>query len=203
LKKTISILKYIAIFILGFITNFSGVLDNISSIPSSYKELKKVYFYDGDYLSGKWSNDTEYLLGSGDLGISEGPMIVMQMEISDNDEVFGEILSEKICDMLPITWVISIESPEPGFFRLFSKREFYIKQLRNNSMEIVAILTLQSIDRRKKTIELKTKYDPMKMLPDTLTLGKDLPKFEENFEVISSYCAQSPKKFYEKMGILK
>ncbi|TOO50985.1 hypothetical protein CGH35_24435, partial [Vibrio parahaemolyticus] len=62
-KKIISALKYTVVFLLGFLTNFSGFLDNITSIPNSYKEFKKVYFYNSDLFKGKWSNNTEYLLG--------------------------------------------------------------------------------------------------------------------------------------------
>ncbi len=35
-KKIISALKYTTVFLLGFLTNFSGFLDNITSIPNSY-----------------------------------------------------------------------------------------------------------------------------------------------------------------------
>lgn len=198
MNKFITFSKYAAAFLLGFITNFSGVLDNISSIPSSYKELKKVYFYSGSYLAGKWSNNGEYLLGSGELGLEHGlPKIIMQIEANEHDEISGEILSEAICEALPITWVISVESPEPGIFSLFSNRNLYIKQLRNNLMETVAIMEITSLDSRKGIISLQRKADPLQILPEKLTLAKNLPAFDEDFNHLSEFCAESPKRFRE------
>ena len=38
-------LKYILIYIAGFLTSFSGVMDSLVKIPVSYQELKKTYIY--------------------------------------------------------------------------------------------------------------------------------------------------------------
>lgn len=93
MKKIIAFLKYAAVFAFGFITSFSGALDNIASIPNSYKELKKVYFYSGNSISGKWSNNTEYLLGGGELGLAdEQPKIIMQVSVNEHDEISGRYL---------------------------------------------------------------------------------------------------------------
>lgn len=204
MKKIIAFSKYAGVFALGFITNFSGVLDSISSIPSSYKELKKVYFYNGGSLAGKWSNNTEYLLGAGELGLDDGqPKIIMQIDANDHDEITGEILSERICEALPITWVISIESPEPGIFSLFSNRRFYIKQLRNNLMETVAIMEITYLDSRKGTISLQRVADPLEILPKRISLAKNLPEFDNDFNHISEYCSESPQRFREKLKGMK
>lgn len=204
MKKIIAFIKYAGVFALGFITNFSGVLNNIANIPSSYKELKKVYFYSGDKISGKWSSNTEYLLGAGELGLAyDQPKIIMQVDANEHDEVSGEILSEDLCEALPITWKISIESPEPGILSLFSKRKLYIKQLRNNLMETVAIMEIISLDDRKGTISLQRVVDPLEILPEKVSLAKDLPAFDDNFKEISEFCADSPKRFREKIKSMK
>lgn len=204
MKKIIAFSKYAAAFALGFITNFSGVLDNIASIPSSYKELKKVYFYNGNSLTGKWSNNTEYLLGAGELGLEDDqPKIIMQIDANEHDEITGEILSEEICEALPITWVISIESPEPGIFSLFSNRRLYIKQLRNNSMETVAIMEIKNLDSRKETISLQRVADPLEILPKHVSLAKNLPAFDDDFNHISKFCSGSPQRFREKLKGIK
>lgn len=200
MSKLIALLKYLAVFFLGFITNFSGVLDSVSSIPSSYKELKKVYFYSGSTLAGKWSNNAEYLLGSGELGLSnDQSKIVMHIDTSDYDEISGEILSKEICEALPITWVISVESPEPALFSLFKNRELYIKQLKNNFMETVAVMEITSLDGRKGTLSLQRKYDPLKIFPESVTLAKNLPAYDEDFNDLSEYCAGSPQRFRENL----
>lgn len=204
MNKYITFSKYAAVYLLGFITNFSGVLDNISSIPSSYKELKKVYFYSGDHLAGKWSNNDEYILGAGELGLEYGqPKIVMQIGANEHDEISGEIFSEAICEALPLTWVISAESPEPGIFSLFSNRKIYIKQLRDNRMETVAVMEIESLDSRKGVIHLQRKQDPLQILPEKVTLARNLPAFDEDFKQLSEFCAGSPKRFREKLKNLK
>lgn len=43
MNKIIAFSKYAVVFALRFITNFIGGLNNMASIPSSYKELKKVF----------------------------------------------------------------------------------------------------------------------------------------------------------------
>lgn len=204
MKKIIAFLKYAAVFAFGFITNFSGALDNIASIPNSYKELKKVYFYSGNSISGKWSNNTEYLLGGGELGFAdEQPKIIMQVSVNEHDEISGEILSEGLCEALPITWVVSIESPEPGIFSLFSNRKLYIKQLKNNLMETVAIMEIISLDDRRGTVSLQRVADPLEILPVKVSLAKDLPAFDDDFKEISEFCADSPKRLREKLKSMK
>ncbi|STK08022.1 Uncharacterised protein [Escherichia coli] len=37
-------------------------------------------------------------------------------------------------------------------------------------------------------------------LPKQITLAKNLPKFEENYKYLQSYCANSTEKMYEKMN---
>jgi len=204
MKKIIAFSKYAAVFALGFITNFSGALNNIASIPSSYKELKKVYFYNGNSISGKWSSNTEYLLGAGELGLAhDQPKIIMQVDANEHDEISGEILSADLCEALPITWVVSVESPEPGIFSLFSNRKLYIKQLRNNLMETVAIMEITSLDDRKGTVSLQRVADPLEILPEKVSLAKDLPAFDDDFKEISEFCADSPKRFREKLKTMK
>ena len=46
--------KYVLIYLAGFLTSFSGALDSLVKIPSSYKELKKTYIYDSEFLTGQW-----------------------------------------------------------------------------------------------------------------------------------------------------
>lgn len=198
MAKIVNLLKYLAVFLLGFVTNFSGVLDSISSIPRSYKEFKRVYLYDGERLAGKWTNNTEYFLGAGDLNLTAGPVLIMQLEANEHDEISGEILSEEICEALPLTWVISVESPEPAVFGIFSNRRLYIKQLRNNRMEIVAIMDIEFLDARRGIVGLKTKHDPLGMLPDQMTLAKGLPEFDNDFKRISEFCAGSPRRFMDR-----
>ena len=42
--------KYALIYLAGFLTSFSGALDSLVKIPSLYKELKKTYIYDSEFL---------------------------------------------------------------------------------------------------------------------------------------------------------
>jgi hypothetical protein len=55
MKKIIALSKCAAVFAFGFITNFSGALNTVVSIPGCYKELKRVCFTAGNSISGKWS----------------------------------------------------------------------------------------------------------------------------------------------------
>lgn len=200
MSKAIAFSKYALVFLLGFITNFSGALDNISKIPGSYKELKKVYIYNGSSLAGEWSNNGEYLLGSGELGLAYGqPKIVMRVEANDHDEINGEILSEAVCEALPITWGILVESPEPGILNIFSKRKIYIKQVKNDLLETVAIMEIKSVDSRKGMLRLKRIYDPLQILPEKVDLAKGLPAFDEDFNYLSEFCAESPQRYREKI----
>lgn len=52
--------KYALIYLAGFLTSFSGVLESLVKIPSSYKELKNTYIYDSEFLTGQWSTNAEY-----------------------------------------------------------------------------------------------------------------------------------------------
>lgn len=66
-------------------------------------------------------------------------------------------------------------------------------------METVAIMEITSLDDRKKTINLKRVADPREILPEKISLAKDLPAFDDDFKEISEFCADSPKRFREKL----
>ncbi|RPB32590.1 hypothetical protein CYQ91_23540 [Vibrio diabolicus] len=200
-KKIISALKYTAVFLLGFLTNFSGFLDNITSIPNSYKEFKKVYFYNTDLYKGRWSNNTEYLLGGGELGLDFAqPLITMELEVNEFGEINGGILSKRACDAMPLTWAISIESPEPGLSSIVFDRRFYIKQLNDDKMQVVAELKVSSVDERKNVITLERVEDRWNIFPEVVKLAKNLPAYERDTNELSDYCVGSFQRLKDKIS---
>ncbi|PLN90527.1 hypothetical protein CWN73_06745, partial [Klebsiella quasipneumoniae] len=73
--------KYALFYLAGFLTSFSGALDSLVKIPSSYKELKKTYIYDSEFLTGQWSTNAEYLADSGELGLDPSqPKMTVSMD---------------------------------------------------------------------------------------------------------------------------
>ncbi len=199
-KKIISALKYTTVFLLGFLTNFSGFLDNITSIPNSYKEFKKVYFYDTELFKGQWSNNTEHLLGGGELGLDFAqPLITMELDVNEFGEINGGILSKRACDAMPLTWDISIDSPEPGLSAIFFDRHFYIKQLKDDKMQVVAELKISSTDERKKVITLERVEDRWNIFPEIIRLAKNLPAYERDSNELSEYCAGSFQRLKDKI----
>ncbi|VXA77291.1 MULTISPECIES: hypothetical protein [Aeromonas] len=202
-NKLIPMLKYFSVFCLGFLTNFSGFLDNVTNIPSSYKEFKKVYLYDAELLSGNWSTNTEYLLDGEELGLGlEQPTITMSLNVNEFGEVNGEILSNTVCDALPLTWVISMESPEPGLSSFIFERRFFLKQLKGGEMEIVAEYQLVYVDERKNVIEFERIDDKRNVLPEKFKLAKNLPAYDADFKELSDYCSKSPQRFRERLNKL-
>ena len=199
-NKIIPMLKYLAVFCLGFLTNFSGFLDNVTNIPSSYKEFKKVYLYDADLLSGNWSTNTEYALDGEELGLGyEQPIITMSLNVDEFGEVSGEILSKEVCDALPITWVISMESPEPGLSSFIFDRHFFLKQLKGGRMQTVAEFQLAYADKRNNIIEFERVDDKQNILPEKIKLAKNLPAYDEDFKELSDYCSKSPQRLRERL----
>ncbi|AUU12206.1 hypothetical protein GST45_00065 [Serratia marcescens] len=194
-----SVVKYALFFIAGFITNFSGGLRSISDIPNSYEEFKKTYLYDESFLSGKWSTNLEYLIDGTDKGLLVGqPDIIMALNNGNSGQVYGEILSERICDAMPLTWVISIESTSPNILNFFVDRKFIVKQLHNGSMETVAELRLINEDREKGVIKLKRVNDSKSAFPEYIVFGKDLPMYENDVKKLINYCAGSSARFLKE-----
>ncbi|MBE3671480.1 hypothetical protein BOO25_21445 [Vibrio navarrensis] len=199
-NKIISILKYFAVFCLGFLTNFSGFLDNVTNIPNSYKEFKKVYLYNADLFSGNWSTNIEYVLNGKELGLGfEQPKITMSLDVNEFGEVSGELLSKKVCDALALTWIISMDSPEPDLSSFIFDRRFFLKQLRGGRMETVAEFQLVYADDRQHVIELKRIHDRWNILPEKMKLAKNLPAYDDDFKELSDYCAESPQRFREQL----
>ncbi|HCG7189755.1 TPA: hypothetical protein NJ329_004439 [Vibrio parahaemolyticus] len=199
-NKIISMLKYLAVFCLGFLTNFSGFLDNVTNIPSSYREFKKVYLYDAELLSGHWSTNTEYLLDGEELGLGfDQPKITMSLNVNEFGEVFGEVLSKEVCDSLPLTWMISMESPEPALDSFIFERRFFLKQLKGGKRETVAEFQLSYFDERKGVIEFERINDKWNILPKTIKLAKDLPAYGDDFKELSDYCSGAPQRFRETL----
>lgn len=190
--------KYALIYVAGFLTSFSGVLDSLVKIPLSYQELKKTYIYDSEFLTGQWSTNTEYLANSGDLGLDPShPKMTLNMEASADGSVSGEMMSEKICDALPLTWDIRLEADTPAFRDFFFNRKFYLKQLHEGRMQTVAALELVNEDRKNGAIKFKVVGDGTGALPKQITLAKNLPQYENDFKELSDYCAGSTMKFWK------
>ncbi|MEZ9524853.1 hypothetical protein [Enterovibrio norvegicus] len=199
-NKIISLLKYFAVYCLGFLTNLSGFLDNVTNIPNSYEEFKKVYLYDAELFSGNWSTNTEYFFTGEELGIGfEQPKITMSIDVNEFGELSGELLSKKVCDALPLTWIISMGSPEPGLKSFIFDRSFFLKQLKGGKMETVAEFYLVHANDRKQVIELKRIHDKWNVLPETIRFAKNLPAYDDDFKELSDYCAESPQRFRDKL----
>lgn len=200
-KNIISALKYFAVFCIGFLTNFSGFLNNITSIPNSYNDFKKEYLYDSELLSGKWSTNTEYLIDGAELGLGfDQPRITINLDVDEFGKVKGELLSKNICDALPFTWAISLESPEPELSLFLLDRRFYLKQLMGGKMQTVAEFKLANLDNRKPVMILERVDDPQNILPRTIRLAKNLPAYDYDFKELSDYCVESTRRFFKKMA---
>jgi len=199
-KKASDWMKYLVGFAFGFITNFSGVLENITKIPSSYHDFKATYLYDKELLNGSWSTNAEYVINSKEIGLDiDQPNIVLTLHVDDDGGVEGEIISKKICDALPMTWIISFESAPPNLINLFVDRAFFIKQLHNSDMETVAELKLVNQNKRHQIITFKTIRDTTNSLPKFLTFGKALPSYGGDLKRLSAYCAGSSRRLLEAL----
>ena len=186
-------------FVVGCVTGASGFLDGLNKIPESYAQFKKVYLYDSEFLKGDWSTNAEYVANSHDLGLDvQQPKIIMSMEPDKDGSISGEIMSEQICDALPLTWYINFQSETPSVLNLFTDRRFYITQLHNGETETVA--TLKLIDENKKfgSVTFKVISDKGQMLPDKIVFGKDLPEYKNDYKHLQDYCGDSPRKFWSQ-----
>lgn len=170
-------------------------------LVAGYNYLKKEYIFDKDkkLLVGNWSNDTEYILNWADLELEENqPSILMIFDEIDDGSITGSILSNALCDAEPITFAIIIESDKPSIFNLFVNRVFTIKKLFHG--KFIKIIELELISTKKNTIKFKKVYDVTGSLPEYIHLAKDLPKFEENWDEMEIYCAQSTRKFFRQIN---
>ncbi|MFV8904145.1 hypothetical protein ABQ333_02640 [Serratia fonticola] len=198
-SKIWSVFKYVMVFMAGFIANFSGVLRSVSDIPNSYEEFKKTYLYDESFLSGKWSTNSEYLINGQDIGLEpEQQDVVMELVKGNGGRVSGEIISKKICDAMPLTWVISIESAPPNLLNFFIDRSFFVKQLHGGVMETVAELKLVHENREHGVIKFKRVSDETSAFPEFIVFGKDLPNYKKDMKNLSDYCSGSTTRYWKQ-----
>ncbi|WP_044177239.1 hypothetical protein [Phytobacter massiliensis] len=159
--------------------------------------------YQKEFLTGKWSTDAEYIINSGDLGLNKDqPLVIIQFIANPDGSIDGEIISEGLCDAMPITWNITLNSEPPSVINFIVPRKFQVRQLIDGSMDkspIVATLKIVNEDRKHNSITFDITDDATGTLPKQLTVAKDLPKFEENYKYLQNYCADSTKKFYKKV----
>ncbi|MEN4670516.1 hypothetical protein ABEH32_07070 [Pantoea agglomerans] len=199
IRKHSTLITAICSFVVGCVTGASGFLDGLNKFPESYSQFKQVYLYDSEFLKGDWSTNAEYLANSHDLGLDvEQAKIVMSMEPETDGSITGEIMSEKICDALPLTWYINFQSEAPSLLNFFVDRKFYITQLHNGETETVAVLKL--IDENKKfgAVTFQVIGDKTQMLPDKITFGKNMPAYKNDYKQLQDYCGDSPRKFWSQ-----
>ncbi|EBE4564723.1 hypothetical protein KG830_004726 [Salmonella enterica] len=161
--------------------------------------------YQKNFLTGKWSNDADLIINSKDLGLNNNePLVTIQMNVDDDGSIDGEIISEGLCDGMPLTWNITFNSESPTLKNFVLARKFQVRQLVDGAMDkspVVATLKLIEEDQKHKSITFEVVDDPARMLPKKLTAAKDLPKFEENYNYLQEYCANSTLEFFKKRAI--
>lgn len=161
--------------------------------------------YQKKFLTGKWSNDAGLIINSKDLGLNnEEPLVTIQMDVDDDGSIDGEIISEGLCDGMPLTWGITFNSESPTLKNFVFARKFQVRQLVDGSMDkspVVATLKLVEEDRKHKSITFEVVDDPAGMLPKQLTVAKDLPNFQDNYNYLQEFCANSTKEFFKKRAI--
>ncbi|MBK5143432.1 hypothetical protein I2494_06810 [Budviciaceae bacterium BWR-B9] len=175
-----------------------GVIIAAVGLYLPYRSELNEALYQKEFLTGKWSTDAEYVINSRDLGLDKSqPIVTIQLVVDEDGSIDGEIISETLCDAMPFTWHISLTSNSPSLKDFVFSRNFYIRQLVNGSIDkspVVATLKLVDEDRKHKSITFEVVNDATGMLPKQLTVGKDLPKFEENYKFLQKYCANSTKR---------
>lgn len=196
-KKTL--LAGVIGFVFGCATGISGFLDALNKIPEFYTQIKKNYLYESSFLKGDWSTNGEYVANSGDLGLNiTQPVMVMSMEPGVDGSIVGEIMSEKICDALPLTWSINFMSDSPSIANFFMDRKFIITQLHNGYTETVATLKLASENKELGVITFRVVSDSTGSLPPQIIFGKNLPEYKNDYKKIQEYCGDSPRKFWSQ-----
>lgn len=180
-----------------------GLVIGAAGLYLPYRNELNNALYEKEFLSGKWSTDAEYVINSGDLGLDKRqPIVTIQLAVDNDGSVDGEIISEKLCDAMPLTWNITLNSDSPSILNFVFARKFQVRQLENGTMDkspVVATLKMVAEDHKHNSITFYVVNDATRSLPKQLTVAKNLPKFEENYKYLQNYCADSTKKFYEKM----
>lgn len=178
-----------------------GVAIAAAGLYLQYRNELNEALYNKEFLTGKWSTDARYIINSGDLGLDKAqPLVTIQLVVDDDGSIDGEIISETLCDAMPLTWNITLNSDSPSLKNFVLARKFQIRQLINGTMDkspVVATLKLVAEDHKHNSITFDVISDTTGTLPKQLTVAKNLPKFEENYNFLQDYCANSTKKFHE------
>lgn len=176
-----------------------GVVIGVAGLYLPYRNEINDTLYQKKFLTGKWSNDATLIMNSKDLGMhKQHPPVVIQMIVDDDGSIDGEIISEGLCDGMPLTWYITLNSERPSVINFVFARKFYIRQQVDGAIDkgpIVATLKLVKEDRKHNSITFDVVDDPAGMMPKQLTVAKNLPMFEENYNFLQYYCAKSTKAF--------
>lgn len=180
-----------------------GVVIAVVGLYLPYRNELNAALYQKEFLTGKWSSDAEYIINSGDLGLDKPqPIMTIQLSVDEDGSIDGEFISEGLCDAMPLTWNITFNSVSPSIINFVFARKFQIRQLVSGAMDkspVVAELKLVDEDHKHNSITFDVVNDFTGTLPKKITLAKNLPKFDENYEYLQSYCLNSTKKMYEKM----
>lgn len=186
-----------------FFCTVLGVVIAAIGLYLSQKNEINAALYQKEFLTGKWSTDAKNIINSGDLGLDKPqPLVTIQLVVDDDGSIDGEIISEGLCDAMPVTWNITLNSDSPSYQNFVFARKFHVRQLVNGSMDqspVVATLKLATEDRKHNSITFNVVSDSTGTLPKQLTVAKNLPMFEENYEFLQDYCAKSTQHFYEKI----
>lgn len=168
-----------------------------------YRNELNNYLYQKEFLTGKWSTDAEYVINSRDLGLDiSQPVLTVNLNVDKDGSIDGNILSETLCESMPMTEIITLNSDSPSLKNFVFARTFEVRQLINGAMDkspVVATLKLINEDQKHNAITFEVVSDATGMLPKKLIFGKDLPKFDENYKFLQDYCAKASANFYDKL----
>jgi len=164
------------------------------------------YFYRSSLWSGNWSSNTEYTVAPGlsDNLSSTSPKIIIRLKSdAERGSVQGDIISEGLCELQPITRIFYFDSKRPNFLSFGQTRDFQVSYLRAGIKVPVATVRAEikePIDELQVLLLKTVESAADAAFPERIGVAKNLSAFEEDVDYLNKKCADVTLEFYKALA---
>jgi|GEM_PF-7123815 len=202
----IKALKFICKVVAGVAAVITALSVSLYFFSDQIPTALDKYFYRSSVWDGNWSSNTEYTIAPGlsDYVSPDSPKIIIRLKSdAERGTVQGNIISEGLCELQPITWIFYFDSKKPNFLSFGRTRDFQVSYLREGikvpialvraeiqeSVEDLQILVLSLIGPHVGTA-----------FPQVVGVAKNLNAFDEDVEYLDERCADIKARFYKSLA---
>ncbi|MBK3882568.1 hypothetical protein GFK97_17760 [Pseudomonas stutzeri] len=134
----------------------------------------------------------------------DSPKIIIRLKSdAERGTVQGDVISEALCELQPITWIFYFDSKKPNLLSFGRTRDFQVSYLRAGIKVPIAIVRAEiqePVDDMQVLVLSLISSHVDSALPHVFGVAKNLNAFDEDVEYLNERCADITMRFHKSLA---